>query len=208
MKSLVYLLITIILFGCASKKEVQPKRIAFPSKYAFNKQQFIDFFASIEKKEDLEIINQYRLATLNKISNFESDTIIYYESLTSSDMVIGQINYYSCIYESRGDSCNCYAISVPLSSSLSLHDKIIKKEVKNAGTSGSFSNIVRSIKNNIRLDRSIQGRINRHIIGFRDHGNLLLIVIKIGGIYQFNTYDNFYLEYDPSIEVDPLKPTF
>lgn len=210
MRGIVYLLI-FMFFGCSSTKHPQPKNINISIATNLEEKQFINFFQSIEKKGTLKLINKYRLAILDRIVSFDSDTIIYYEHNLAPDMIIGRIDYQGNLYESENNHYQSYThtiiepdvsittINNPLSSG-----HIIKLDLEPTSVSGSFKNIVRTIKKE-GWEQGIKKRKPPMLAGVRDYGNTLVVAVKFGGLYQFKSYNDISFEPDAYIEVEPLK---
>ncbi|MFV0538135.1 MAG: hypothetical protein ACK5M3_12300 [Dysgonomonas sp.] len=210
MRSIVYLL-TFVFFGCSSTKHPQPKNINISIETNLEEKQFINFFQSIEKKGKLKSINKYRLAILDRIVSFDSDTIIYYEHNLAPDMIIGQIDYQGNLYESENNHYQSYThtiiepdvsittINNPLSSG-----SIIKLDVEATSVSGSFKNIVRTIKKE-GWEQGVKKRKPPMLTGVRDYGNTFVVAIKIGGIYHFKSYNDISFEPNSRIEVESLE---
>ncbi len=210
MKNIAYIFLIFILSGCSSAKNTQSESTNINSMTDIRKNQFTVFFKSIEKKGTLKPINKYRLAILDKTS-FDSDTIIYYEHNTAPDMIMGRVDYRCNLYESKDDSYYSYMkinvepnrLSPDIKNPLSL-ESITKLEVETAPLSGSFKNIVRTIKKS-SWEKTIKKRKDRGLTGVRDYGNTLVVAIKVGEGYQFKSYNDITFEPNAYIEVEPLE---
>ena len=197
-KSLVYICFIFVLFGCSSTKHPQPKSIDIYSSIDLRKKQFIDLFETIKKTGSLEAVNKYRLATLEKIESFDSDTIIYYEQLYSPILTIGKINYISNLYESKNKTYHSYKkeftildIIYPVTKDpLNPTRNITIVNMESISTSYYFKQFIAKMK---KEGWQKDLKVDLQVVGSQNHGNTLVVAIKVGGIYRFKLYKEVFI---------------
>jgi len=212
------ILLSIICFifihsGCKSFKSEQPENInRIISINNTPQKQFLDYFESIEKKGELAVINPYRQAVLATITNYDSDTIIYYESMSRPSMTIGIVNYYCNIYESQNKRYHSYkkneistATNVPVSkNSLSQTNNIHSIKLENISTNDYFRKIVEFVKENNLKAKLLTGK-SPQWVGSISYGNTLVIATKTGGLFRFESYKDISFKPKGIIQVEPLQ---
>lgn len=209
MKITIFLIIciTFILSGCKSTNRYQPGSISPTFLNNFHRNQFIDFLNQIEKKDKL---TAYQLTILDKIS-FTSDTIIYYESILKPTMITNAL-YFSCsTYESDGKKFHSYKSEITTSertpiilNPLSTNSNISYINLEETPTYSLFKSITKDVKDSNWEKVLIKGK-KRSITSISYYKNMLLVAIKIGGIYKIRSYKDILPESKGFIEVRPLN---
>lgn len=204
-----YLLIVIsisyILSGCNSTKNVQSESI-YIDYDKFRKEQVIEFFKNIERKGEYAIVNNYRQYILDNVNpaDFVSDTIIFYEDISTNEMAIGQIYYSGSIYTSYSKLISSYRNNklsdLPLESVVEKEKLSISFRIKyldEVGPDYYFKNLITFI-NQGRLEQLLKNKKReRNTIPASYSQNMLIVAIKRGQLYQIESYKNISLTFSP-----------
>ncbi|MBB4034322.1 hypothetical protein GGR21_000207 [Dysgonomonas hofstadii] len=215
MKNGVFLIICIIfiLSGCGSSKSTQPESMykIMPVNNT-PQQQLLNYFTSLDKKGELAVTNPYRLEALSKLIDSNSDTIIYYESISAPSNAIGYVHYSCTTFESHNQHTQSYVSdristvtkNMTVGTPLLQRKNIRSVKLDSVPTNTSNKMIVEIVKEDKQEQLLIHNKTPKWI-GSISHGNMLVVAVKVGGIYKFKSYKNISFRPKGIIHVESLQ---
>lgn len=207
--------ISYTLSGCNSINKLQSESI-YIDYNKYNKDQILNSLITNNTKWSL--INEYRQSAIDKIdlSDFSSDTIIYYEKRIIPAMVVNSLNYYCSIYtpattysyKSR-EAQQIVVLNPNNPNAISIRNEYLEKSTELYELKKIFFFLRKG-----NLEKFLQKKKYQVLIDGGDSENLLLVAIKRGKLYHIRVYQNFSFSAisNYNIEIEPLnyegvKPT-